>query len=92
MRVLAINGSPRPGGNTEILLKKVLEPLVAAGWETEYLRIGGKPLHGCLACMQCIEKQNQRCIIEDDLNGYLEKMAPQQNLWVALGTGRSPSP
>lgn len=24
--------------------------------------------------MQCVEKQNRRCIIEDDLNGYLEKM------------------
>lgn len=74
MRALAINGSPRPGGNTEILLNKVLEPLRAAGWETEYLRIGGKPLHGCLACMQCVEKQNHRCIIDDDLNSYLEKM------------------
>jgi multimeric flavodoxin WrbA len=74
MRALAINGSPRPGGNTEILLKKVLKPLDEAGWETEYLRIGGKPLHGCMACMKCVEKQNRRCFIEDDLNGYLEKM------------------
>ena len=74
MRALAINGSPRRGGNTEILLKKALEPLVAAGWDTEYLRIGGKPLHGCMACMKCVEKQNGQCIIEDDVNGYLEKM------------------
>ena len=36
MKVIAINGSPRRGGNTEILLKKVLEPLEAAGWSTEY--------------------------------------------------------
>ncbi len=26
MKAIAINGSPRPGGNTEIMLKKVLEP------------------------------------------------------------------
>lgn len=25
MKALAINGSPRPGGNTEIMLKKVLD-------------------------------------------------------------------
>ena len=75
MKAVAINGSPRPGGNTEILLKKVLEPLAAAGWETEYLRIGGKAVRGCLACMKCVEKQNRRCIIEDDdLNDYLERM------------------
>jgi multimeric flavodoxin WrbA len=75
MKALAINGSPRPGGNTEILLKKVLEPLEAAGWETEYLRIGGKSVRGCSACMKCIEKQNGRCSIESDcINEYLKKM------------------
>jgi multimeric flavodoxin WrbA len=33
MKAIALNGSPRPGGNTEInteiMLKKVLEPLAA---------------------------------------------------------------
>lgn len=75
MKALAINGSPRPGGNTEILLKQVLEPLEAVGWSTEYLRIGGKPIRGCMACMKCVEKRNGRCINEEDaLNDYLEKM------------------
>jgi multimeric flavodoxin WrbA len=75
MKALAINGSPRPGGNTEIMLKKVLEPLAAAGWDTEMLRIGGKAVRGCMACMKCVEKKNGRCIIETDpINEYLEKM------------------
>jgi multimeric flavodoxin WrbA len=75
MKAVAINGSPRPGGNTEIMLKKVLEPLEASGWETEILRIGGKAVRGCLACMKCVEKRNGRCIIENDpINHYLEKM------------------
>lgn len=75
MKAIAINGSPRAGGNTEIMLKKVLEPLEVAGWETEYLRIGGKAVRGCMACMKCIEKQNDRCVIETDvINEYLEKM------------------
>lgn len=75
MKAIAINGSPRAGGNTEIMLKKVLEPLEAAGWSTEYLRIGGKPVRGCMACMKCVEKQNRRCVIENDpINEYLEKM------------------
>lgn len=75
MKALAINGSPRPGGNTEIMLKKVLEPLAATGWDTEMLRIGGKAVRGCMACMKCVEKKNGRCIIETDpINEYLEKM------------------
>jgi multimeric flavodoxin WrbA len=75
MKALAINGSPRPGGNTEIMLKKVLEPLEAAGWSTEYLRIGGKPVRGCLACLKCFENRNGRCSVEkDDMNDYLEQI------------------
>jgi len=75
MKALAINGSPRPGGNTEILLKKVLEPLEAAGWSTEYLRIGGKPVRGCIACLKCFEKRNGRCSVEKDhMNDYLEQI------------------
>lgn len=75
MKAIAINGSPRPGGNTEILLKKTLEPLEAAGWDTEYLRIGGKALRGCVACMQCVERRNNKCAIENDaMNEYIQKM------------------
>jgi len=75
MKVVAINGSPRAGGNTKIMLKKVLEPLEAAGWDTEYLRIGGKHVWGCHACMMCVERKNGRCVIDDDVvNEYLQKM------------------
>jgi multimeric flavodoxin WrbA len=42
MYVLAINGSPRKGGNTEILLQETLAPLAANGWETELVQVGGK--------------------------------------------------
>ncbi len=58
MKAIAINGSPRKGGNTEILLKKVLTPLAAAGWETEFVQLGGKPIRGCQACNQCSRKKD----------------------------------
>jgi len=35
MYAVAINGSPRKGGNTELLLKEVLSELHDAGWENE---------------------------------------------------------
>jgi multimeric flavodoxin WrbA len=57
------------------MLKKVLEPLEAAGWSTEYRQIGGKPVRGCTACFKCVEKKNGRCVIEGDVvNDYLELM------------------
>lgn len=76
MKALAINGSPRTGGNTEILLNKVLAPLAEAGWETELVQIGGNPLRGCMACNKCFEKKNMKCIITNDIaNEVIAKMA-----------------
>ena len=50
MYALAINGSPRKGGNTELLLKAVLSELNDAHWETELVTVGGTAIRGCLAC------------------------------------------
>ncbi len=75
MKVLAINGSPRKGGNTEILIKKALAPIEAAGIETEIIQIGGKAIRGCIACGKCFEMQNQTCVIDKDpVNGIVQKM------------------
>ena len=75
MYALAINGSPRKGGNTETLLKTALAPLEEAGWQTEFVQVGGKPIRGCLACGKCREKKNMRCAIaSDDFNSVMEKM------------------
>ena len=67
MKALAINGSPRKGGNTEILLRKVLEPLAAAGHQTDYLQVGGTRIQGCRACGACGRMKNKRCVIDDDV-------------------------
>lgn len=75
MFALAINGSPRVGGNTETLLKAVLAPLAAAGWDTELLQLSGKPVRGCMACVQCRARQDRRCAVQTDImNDVLEKM------------------
>ncbi|XHR30702.1 MAG: flavodoxin family protein [Chthoniobacteraceae bacterium] len=75
MKAIAINGSPRKGGNTEILLKRVLEPIAKAGIETELVQIGGHPVRGCVACGQCREKQNRLCSNNSDLvNEVITKM------------------
>jgi multimeric flavodoxin WrbA len=67
MYALAINGSPRKGGNTEILLQNVLEPLVKMAWRTKLIQVGGTVIHGCMACGQCRERQNLQCAITTDM-------------------------
>ena len=67
MKALAINGSPRKGGNTEILLRKALEPIAAAGHRTDYLQVGGTRIRGCTACDACKRIRNRQCVIDDDV-------------------------
>ncbi|MFZ5427578.1 MAG: flavodoxin family protein [Thermodesulfobacteriota bacterium] len=67
MKAVAINGSPRKGGNTETLLKEVLKPLEAAGWETAFIQVGGAKIKGCMACFKCFEKQDKQCAIKNDV-------------------------
>jgi multimeric flavodoxin WrbA len=48
MYALAVNGSPRKEGNTELLLREVLTELNGAGWETELVKVGGTAIRGCI--------------------------------------------
>jgi len=75
MKVIAFNGSPRPDGNTRILLEHVLAPLTAAGHDTEIFQLGGSDIHGCGACYNCFKTKNARCSIQDDIaNEAMAKM------------------
>ncbi|PLX66743.1 MAG: flavodoxin family protein [Denitrovibrio sp.] len=75
MKIVAINGSPRQGGNTEILLNHMLEPLKEAGWETELIQVGGKNIRGCMACTKCRETKDNECIIKNDIfNGVMKEL------------------
>ncbi len=75
MKVLAINGSPRKGGNTELLIREVFKTLEAEGVQTELVSIGGKEVNGCTACGKCRKEKDGRCHIKNDLlNECIEKM------------------
>jgi multimeric flavodoxin WrbA len=76
MKAVAINGSPRKGGNTEILLKQVLAPLTEAGWEAEFIQLGGADIRGCRACYHCFDTKDSQCGQKNDVfNSCMAKMA-----------------
>ena len=52
MKVVAFNGSPRKGGNTEICLKLIEEELNKQGIEMEIVQVGAKA-NPCVACYNC---------------------------------------
>lgn len=67
MKALAINCSPRKGGNTETLLRKALEPIAEAKHGVEFMQVGGTRIHGCTACGACGRMKNRRCVIDEDM-------------------------
>jgi len=85
MKVTAFNGSPRVGGNTEILLKEVLKVIEKQGVETELVKLGGTGIKPCTACRACQKLLNKKCVMNDDVfNEYFEKMLESDA--ILLGT------
>ena len=74
MKVLAINGSPNENGNTSFAIRVVLQELEKEHIETDILHIGNKNVHGCIACGACLSKGDLRCVIDDGMNDWIEKM------------------
>jgi len=66
MKVLAFNGSPRKGGNTEILLRAALAPAAEAGMDTGLIQVGGTGVQHCRACYWCAKQKNNRCVNDND--------------------------
>lgn len=72
MKVLLINGSPRPKGCTYTALCEVAKELEKENIETEIFHVGNKPIRGCTACGGC--SKNNKCVFDDDtVNIALEK-------------------
>lgn len=72
MKAIAIVGSPRKKGNTEILSRHALKAIEEEGLETELISLAGLEIKPCTACMVC--KKEERCPLDDDLWPIYTKM------------------
>ena len=66
MKVLLINGSPRPKSNTLLGLQEMQQIFTQEDIETEIINIGNKDIRGCIACGQCGKAGH--CIFDDVVN------------------------
>ena len=72
MKVLGINGSPRNGGNTDILLDNALKGAQNNGAEVEKIVLNDLEFS---PCQECENMPNDRfCIIEDDMQTIYRKV------------------
>jgi hypothetical protein len=72
VRVLGIAGSPRRGGNTEILLDRFLTGAADAGAEVEKLVVSHLDLRGCIGCDTCWAAD--QCALEDNFEPVNRKL------------------
>ena len=71
MKVLMLNGSARPTGNTYIALKEMGEQLLREGIDYEIVNVGNAPIRDCLGCGKCTETG---CFFGDDgVNAFIAK-------------------
>lgn len=80
MKVLMLNGSPRPEGNTSIALREMERIFQAEGVETETVQVGRLDVRGCMACGGCAKLG--RCVFDDIVNELAPKLEASDGLVV----------
>ena len=72
-RVLILSGSPRKGGNSDLLCDEFMRGAIESGNEVEKIRVAEKKIGFCSACYYCRDHGGV-CVKKDDMAEILQKM------------------
>lgn len=78
MTILGLMGSPREGGNTDVLLTAALGAAAEAGATPEIIRLGPLQIAECDGCEACWHGAD--CVKQDDMNAIYARIAEAQAL------------
>ena len=81
MKVLIINGSPRPRGNSSRLIKEITGVFDSLNIEYEVVQVGNKDIRGCIGCLTCKTK-GEGCVFKDIVNETSPKFEAADGLIV----------
>jgi len=94
MKVLALNASPRVGGNTDVLIDEALRGAKDAGAASiEKIILQKIKLNFCIGCCKCQEPGWENfCSQKDDLNDVFQKMVDSDAIIIGfpIYMGRQP--
>ena len=73
MKILALNSSPRAGGQsqTELMLDHLVEGMQKAGAEVQVVNLHEKKINYCIGCYTCWTKTPGKCLHKDDMTKEL---------------------
>ena len=83
MRILVLNGSPRPNGNTKGMVEAFREGAVTAGHQVDVVDVCRLKIGGCLACESCHTKGNGSCVQKDDMQEVYALLKEAEMLVIA---------
>ena len=72
-KVLILSGSPRKGGNSDLLCDEFMRGAQESGNEAEKIRVAAKKVAPCSACYYCTS-HNGACVHKDGMAEILQKM------------------
>ena len=78
MKVLMLNGSPRPKGNIALAFKEMEQVFLESGVEVENILLGNKVIRGCVACESC--RKQHKCVFDDIVNELAVKFETADGL------------
>ena len=81
LKVLMLNGSPHPHGNTALALEEMKKVFDANEIENEIIQVGRANVRGCTVCGACYKLG--RCVIDDIVNEIAPKFEAADALIVA---------
>ena len=81
LKVLGIAGSPRRGGNTDLLLAEVMKGAASRGAKVKTIILSNLEIAPCQHCDACLE--TGRCKIEDDMQMVYDELEQADRIVLA---------
>ena len=72
-KVLILSGSPRKGGNSDVLCDEFAKGAISMGASVEKIRISEQRIAPCTGCYFC-KNNGGRCALNDDMEEILQKI------------------
>ena len=82
MNTLILSGSPRKGGNTELLVEAFTKG-ASQKHHVEIVSVRDYKVNPCMGCNACFKSDSNTCVQNDDMMAIYEKMAKADMLVIA---------
>lgn len=83
MKILVLNGSPRPNGNTAGMVKTFRHAAEGHGHQVKMFNVCKMNIKGCLACEYCHGKGHGQCVQKDDMQEIYAELNDTEMLILA---------